>query len=66
MTKITLYIPFCGYLILIFEKLQKFHSLLGVLKRAFDLFNIQSVDRNFIFFISSRIFSFVDEQYKKN
>ena len=63
MTKI---IPFCGYLILIFEKLQKFHSFSGVLKRAFDLFNIQSVDRNFIFFISSRIFTFVAEQYKKN
>lgn len=34
-------------------------------ERVFDLFKIQSADRNCIFFISARTFSFEDEQNKK-
>ena len=42
--------PYCGYLVLSFEKLEEFHFPLGVSnKRLFDLFDMQSADKNFIF-----------------
>ena len=49
--------PDCGYLVLIFEKLEKFRFFSRCIKgRVFDLFTIQNTYRNFIFFISSRTF----------
>ena len=51
--------PYCGYLILVFENLEKFSFFSRCIKeRVFDLFNIQNADRNFIFFISSRTLLF--------
>ena len=65
MTQIALNDPYCGYLVLIFGKIEEFHFLLGISKKVFDLFNIRSADRNFIFFVLSETFTFVDEQYQK-
>ena len=34
--------PYCGYLVLIFAKLEKFRFFLGVSKKVFDLFKIHN------------------------
>ena len=64
MTQIALYNPYCEKLN--FEKLDKLHFLLGLSKKkASGLFNIQSDDKNFSFFVSSWAFTFAYEQYQK-